>query len=46
MESDEWRVESDDTVPGKQKRENIETLGDTLTKMMAEALDDITRSRS
>ena len=39
-------VESDDTVPGRQEGENIETLGDTLTKMMAEALDDITPSRS
>ena len=28
-------------MPGRQAEENLETLGDTLAKMMPEALDDI-----
>jgi len=31
-------------VPDRQAGENVETLGDTLAKMMPEALDDIMAS--
>ena len=41
-----WQfMEGDDTVTGRQAGENIETLGDTLAKMMAKTLDDIMPSR-
>lgn len=32
-------------MTGRQAGENIETLGDTLAKMMAKSLDDIMPSR-
>lgn len=38
-------MEGDDTVTGREAGENIETLGDTLAKMMAKTLDDIMPSR-
>ena len=42
-----WRFEEgDDTVPGRQAGGNVETFGETLARMVAEALDDIIASRS
>ena len=42
-----WRLEEGKvTVPERQAAENVETLGDTVVRMVAEALYDIKSSRS
>lgn len=34
------------TVPGKEARENVETLGNTLARIVTEALNDLKSRRS
>lgn len=34
------------TVPGKEERENVETLGNTIGRMVTEALNDLRSRRS